>query len=237
MRGQDRELSRVRRFGPSTLAIGLALATGACVTKGPATQGETQTGTDGGDGDDGDGDGGGTDGVRETGTQGGTATAGTAGDGTFPPDTDLRTWLELDGECGDLRKVAYRESEPNLVLMVDLPPQNGGDWQPDGEGGVEVVRRTYPLPHQEAKVRLFVNPSPAITACPEDDALPEDAETVYEALAGSLQTEWWSEDKDCIFSCERLFIEAHDLELVDANGERLDVPVFYLPQWTDPEPP
>lgn len=204
------------------------LVTGGCVSKdggpdGTAGWGSTDdTGT--------------TDGGTADPDSTGTGASGGADSDTGPTSEDpldgidLATVLDVSSDCGDIRKVAWSSTQPGLLLVIDLPPQNGGMWAPGSEGDLEVAEATYELPAASASVRLFVGSEGMENGCDAAaiGAVPA-ADHVYEAQSGRLETELWSEDI-CIFTCDRLFITGFDLAFQSDTGLRHEVAELGIPR-------
>ncbi len=142
---------------------------------------------------------------------------------------NLRRDLVRGDECLDLRKLGATETEtdPGVVVLVDLPPSNGA------APGEETAVRTYTLPGDAAEVRMraFVGVADAAAQACEDEPMG----TLFEVTAGALTVTYEVVDDGCLFTCERLFVEADGLvfERV-SDGVEVEVEKLYVPGWIDP---
>lgn len=163
-------------------------------------------------------------------------TGASDGESDMEPDAELeavaalRSTLDDATECLDLRKAGYADSEPGIVVFVDIPPANMA------EPGEELATRTYTLPEDAAhlQLRAFVVHDPESHAC-ED--VPTDG-SVFDGIAGTFEVEYEVVDQGCLFTCERLFVAISDLVVQrQSDGATVEVGTLYVPSWSDPNPP
>lgn len=150
-------------------------------------------------------------------------------------DAELDALANLRGrdlyglECLDLRKLGATADDPRVAVLVDVPPSNMA------MAGEETAERVYDLAADTelAQLRAFVGVGETL------DCEVEPTEgTLFRAIAGTIIVTYEVVDDGCLFTCERLFVEADDLVLErESDGATVELDKLYVPSWIDPMPP